>query len=175
MSLAGTFGSYDLETIIRNMHSYLGQKHPSWGNPVSAHVISLPCTWAVTRAAGSRGQSLGLKRSLLKTPLTLLCWQTVFPVLSLCARSVAKSCPTLCNTMGCRPSNSSVHKISQARILEWVAISSSGASSRHRGRTQVSCIAGGFFTTEPPAKPLCPFAWHQRQGQPILVMRVRDR
>ena len=35
---------------------------------------------------------------------------------------VAQSCPTLCNPMGCRPPVSSVQSISQARILEWVAV-----------------------------------------------------
>ena len=40
-----------------------------------------------------------------------------------------------------------------ARILEWVAISSCGGSSQPRDQTQVSCIAGRFFTTEPPGKP----------------------
>ena len=39
-----------------------------------------------------------------------------------------------------------VHRIFQARVLEWVAISFSRASSQLRDRTQVSCIAGGFFT-----------------------------
>ena len=37
---------------------------------------------------------------------------------------VAKSCPTLCDPMNCSPPGSSVHEISQARILEWIAISS---------------------------------------------------
>ena len=46
--------------------------------------------------------------------------------------------------------DSSVHGISQARILEWVAISFSRASSRPRNGTRVSCLAGGFFTAEPP-------------------------
>ena len=36
---------------------------------------------------------------------------------------VAKSCPTLCDPIDCSPSGSSVREISQARILEWVAIS----------------------------------------------------
>ena len=39
----------------------------------------------------------------------------------------------------------------QARILEGVAISSSRGSSRPKDRTHISCIAGGFFTTEPLA------------------------
>ena len=34
---------------------------------------------------------------------------------------------------------SSVHAISQARILEWVAISFSRGSSRHRDQTPISC------------------------------------
>ena len=38
---------------------------------------------------------------------------------------VAQSCPTLCDPMDCSPPGSSVHGILQARILEWVAISSS--------------------------------------------------
>ena len=48
--------------------------------------------------------------------------------------------------MDCSPPVSSVHGIFQARMLEWVAISFSRLSSRHRDRTQVSCTAGKFFT-----------------------------
>ena len=40
---------------------------------------------------------------------------------------------------------SSVHRILQARILEWVAILFSRGSSQPRDRTQVTCIAGRFF------------------------------
>ena len=43
--------------------------------------------------------------------------------------------------MDCSPLSSSVHGISQARILECVAISSSRGSFPCRNRTQVSCIA----------------------------------
>ena len=35
---------------------------------------------------------------------------------------VTQLCPTLCNPMNCSPLGSSVHRILQARILEWVAI-----------------------------------------------------
>ena len=48
---------------------------------------------------------------------------------------------------------SSVHRILQARILEWVAIPFSRGSSWPRDETQVSCIAGGFFTSWAPGKP----------------------
>ena len=54
--------------------------------------------------------------------------------------------------MNCSLPGSSVHRISQARILEWVTISFSGGSSQPRDRTCVSCIAGGFFTAEPLGK-----------------------
>ena len=45
-----------------------------------------------------------------------------FPVASTCVCSVAQLCSTLCNPMDSSPPGSSVHGISQARVLEWVAI-----------------------------------------------------
>ena len=45
-----------------------------------------------------------------------------------------------CGPMDCSPPGSSLHGISQARILEWVAISSSWRSSQPRDQTCVSCI-----------------------------------
>ena len=45
-----------------------------------------------------------------------------------------------CDPMGGSPQGSSVHGISQARILEWVTISCSRGSSWHRDRTCLSCI-----------------------------------
>ena len=59
---------------------------------------------------------------------------------------VTQSCPTLCHPMDCSPPVSFVHGILQARILEWVAIPFSRGSSWPKDRTQVSCIAGRFFT-----------------------------
>ena len=72
------------------------------------------------------------------------------------ACSAAQLCLTLCNPMGCSPPDSSVLGILQARVLEWIAISSSGGSSWPRDQIWVSCVsctAGRFFTTEPPGKP----------------------
>ena len=51
-----------------------------------------------------------------------------------------ESCSTLCDPVDCSPPGSSVHGISQARTLEWVAISSSRGSSRPRDWTLVSCV-----------------------------------
>ena len=83
---------------------------------------------------------------------------------------VAQLCLTLSDPMDCNPPGSSVHGIFQARvlewgaiaffdtmdytlpgipqdrILEWVAFPVSRGSSQPRDRTQVSGIAGGFFT-----------------------------
>ena len=58
----------------------------------------------------------------------------------------AQSCWTLCNPMDCSLPGSSIHGILQARILEWVAIPFSRGSSGPQDRTQISLIAGGFFT-----------------------------
>ena len=43
--------------------------------------------------------------------------------------------------MGCSLLDSSVHGISQARILEWVAISYSKGSSQPRSQTHVSFVS----------------------------------
>ena len=55
---------------------------------------------------------------------------------------VTQSCPTIWDPMDFR-----VHGILQARILEWVAVPFSRVSSQPRDQTQVSHIAGGFFTS----------------------------
>ena len=55
---------------------------------------------------------------------------------------VAQLCPTLFNPIDC-----TVHGILQARILEWVAFPFSRGSTQPRDQTQVSDIAGGFFTS----------------------------
>ena len=58
-----------------------------------------------------------------------------------CVCSVTRSCLTVCDPMDCSPLGSSVHGIFQARILEWVAISSSRGSSKPRVQTWVYCIS----------------------------------
>ena len=51
----------------------------------------------------------------------------------------AQSCLTLFDP--CGPPGSSVHGVSQARILKWVALASSGGSSQPRNRTRLSCVS----------------------------------
>ena len=62
-------------------------------------------------------------------------WNNLF------SRSVGSDCFWPHGLAGC-----SVLGISQARILEWVAMSSFRGSSQPRDQTQVSHLAGGFFT-----------------------------
>ena len=68
---------------------------------------------------------------------------------------IAQSCPTLCDPMDCSTASSSVHGILQARILVWVAIPFSRGSSWPRDQTQVSGIAGIFFTFWACREVLC--------------------
>ena len=55
---------------------------------------------------------------------------------------VTQSLPTLCDSM-----DYTVHGILQARLLEWVAFPFFRQSSQPRDRTQISHIAGSFFTS----------------------------
>ena len=83
--------------------------------------------------------------------------------------SGAQSCPTLCNSMEWSPPGSSVQEILQARILERPAIPFSRGSSWPKGRTQVSCIAGRFFTIwatreDPGHSGASPGGWVEPKG-----------
>ena len=83
-------------------------------------------------------------RNLLYVYLHVLCYVQLLSYVQLCYL-VDDSLP-----------GSSVHGISQARILEWVAMPSSRGSSQPKDRTSISCIsltAGGFFTSEPLGNP----------------------
>ena len=69
--------------------------------------------------------------------------------------------------MDCSPPGSSVHGISQTRILEWVAIPFSRGSSQPRDWTWISCMAGRFFTVsairEAPNMSVLALAGNQTQ------------
>ena len=79
---------------------------------------------------------------------------------------VAQSCPILCEPMG----YTKVHGILQARILEWVAFPFSRGSSQPRNRTQVSHIAGGFFTSCNSTQ-----FWHCLPRDRVGSWRLRDQ
>ena len=67
----------------------------------------------------------------------------------------AQLCQILWDSMDFSLPGSSVHGTLQARILDWVAMPSSRAASQLKDWTHVSCIsciAGKFFTAEPPGE-----------------------
>ena len=73
---------------------------------------------------------------------------------------VAKSCPTLCDSVDCSPPGSSVHGISQVRVLEWVPIPFSKDLPDPGIESVSPALAGRFFTVEPPGKP----EWSRNEG-----------
>ena len=80
---------------------------------------------------------------------------------------VTQSCSTLCD-----PMDHTVHGILQARILEWVAFPFCRGSSQLRDQTQVSRIAGGFFTSWATREAQC---WSMFLRMPFLCFRIRSR
>ena len=72
------------------------------------------------------------------------------PVCHLLKVKVTQSCLTLYD-----PMDYIVHGILQARILEWGAFPFSRGSSQPRDRTQVTGIAGGFFTSRVTREAHC--------------------
>ena len=84
-------------------------------------------------------------------------------------KKIVQSCPTLWNPMDCSLPGSSIHGILQTRILEWVAMPSSKGSSQPRTLTQVSCIAGRFFTPELPGKAN---KWQSQDSNPESGSKV---
>ena len=90
------------------------------------HVFKIPPCHTILQ--GCLCHRSGFHRAVCAASLICL------PVLGLvCCSLVTKSCPTLCYP-------TQWTEISQARILEWVAISISRGSSQPRDRTCISCI-----------------------------------
>ena len=82
--------------------------------------------------------------------LKITAWFFLYNLYSVCGMCVCVSCSVVSDSL--RPhglyssSGSSVHGILRARILEWVAIPFSRGYSWPRDQSQVSCMAGRFFT-----------------------------
>ena len=76
---------------------------------------------------------------------------------------------TLFDPMNWSPPVSSIHRIFQARILEWVAMPFSKGSSRPRDRTQISHIAGRLFTIWPNREAHLVFTWMYLNVEPTLL------
>ena len=67
---------------------------------------------------------------------------------------VSQSCPTVCNPMDCSPPGSSVHEISQAGILEWVAIPFWGDLHNPGIESESPALQVDSLPSEPPGKPM---------------------
>ena len=66
---------------------------------------------------------------------------------------VAQSCPTLCDPMDCSLPGSSVRGILQARVLEWVALPSSGDIPDRGTEPRSPALQADSLPSEPPGKP----------------------
>ena len=62
---------------------------------------------------------------------------------------VAQSCPTFCDPIDCSLPSSSVHRILQAGILEWVAIPLRDLPDE----TRSSALQADSLPSEPPGNP----------------------
>ena len=81
--------------------------------------------------------SLRIWENILYQNKDILCMYTCVCV---CVCTHTRSCPTLCDPMNWSQPCSSTHGISQAKILDWVASSSSRGSSQPRDQIHVFCI-----------------------------------
>ena len=95
-----------------------------------------------------------------------------------------QSCLTLWDPMDYSLPDSSVHRIIQARMLQWAAIPSPGYLPNPVIKPVSPTLAGGFFTTVPPGKPtyvgatkpMCPNYWaHARQQEKPLQNTLKKR
>ena len=111
---------------------------PAFGSPLSAHIIciSQAGAWNIPSA-----QVKVLPPQFLNS-------------LVLDVHSVAQLCLILCNPMACSPQGSSVHGISQVRILGGLPCPTPGDLPDPGIELRSPVLAGRFFTTEPPWNPL---------------------
>ena len=66
----------------------------------------------------------------------------------LCCAKLLQSCLTLCDPMDCSPPGSSVHGVSQARILKRVTISYSRDLPYAEMEAMSPALTGVYFTTK---------------------------
>ena len=95
--------------------------------------------WSYGGICEDKNRTIALDlQSWLKILLRTERFERVVLYVSCCL--VVKLCPTLCDPMDCSLPGTSVHGISQERILEWVAIFFSKGSSQPRDWTHVSYV-----------------------------------
>ena len=102
----------------------------------------------------------------------LMSWTltTFTTCMRVCAKSLP-SCPTLCDPVDCSPPGSSVHRIPQARILEWDAVASSGGVFPTQGwKLRLLCLlhwqAGSLPRVLPKITISTEQVWEKRNDFP---------
>ena len=78
----------------------------------------------------------------------------------------------LCKSVDSSTPGSSDNEVSQARLLEWVFTSLSRGFSLPRAPAFISCLAGGFFTTEAPGKSSSLIYWFHVPRDPHFLAYV---
>ena len=87
-----------------------------------------------------------------KTKKTYIC---ISVCVCACPHAQLLSCIQLCDPMDCSPPGSSVHGISQARILEWVAIPSPGDLCDPGIEPGSAALQADSLPSEPPGICVC--------------------
>ena len=134
-------GSYRVE----HDRSNLAHTHTQdFSEPLQTNV---PCDSPEVKFS-SQSSQVDLKRDPLPKLMFSAPWEALV-VMSISPHGqLFQSCLALCDPMDYSPPGSSVHRILQAKILEWVAMPSSKGSSPPRDQTPVSyisCIGRDFL------------------------------
>ena len=139
---------------------------PSKNTEVGSHSLlqgifptqgSLHCRQTLYCLSHQRSPFIWVLMQIIPSPKNTQCHIVISKVASGSIWSevkVVQLCLTLCD-----PMDYTVHGILQARILEWVTFPFSRGSSQPRDRTQVFCIAGGFFTSWATREVLVGSTW----------------
>ena len=104
---------------LKPFHLRSGTRH---GCPLSPLLFNIVLE-VLTTASREEKEIKGIQIRKEEVKLSLFAHDVILYIRSDQIKSVAQSCPTLCNPMDCNPPGSFVHGILQARVLEWVAIS----------------------------------------------------
>ena len=112
---------------------------PEEPGQATVHRVAKSWTWLSTQTCMHTHRHRVITVRLLRWPVLYTWWKKV-------KVGVTQWCLTLWDLKDCSPPGFSVHRLFQARILEWVAIPFSRGSFLTRDETQVSCTAGRFFT-----------------------------
>ena len=128
---------------VKNSHASTGEKRDMGSIPGSGRFPGRghgnPLQYAYLENPMDRGAWKTTVHRIAESDTTETPWHKTFSNIAAAAAKSRQSCPTLCNPIDCSLPASSVHEISQARIQQWVAISSSRESSWPRNQTWVSC------------------------------------